>query len=127
MNRFSYDKILNGVDALLAETLRLKAIGISVIEFPTHLNSKKDIFEFVKREFPLDPFVEGEKSWDALADSIGGGVEQLRNTGVVVLIKALAKKQWQLSSAAIEFIDILFQIKKEHLPIDMKIYFVNPV
>jgi hypothetical protein len=122
MNHSNYDKILNGVDALQAEILRLKMEGVSVIEFSTRLNTKKSIFEFAKKELPLDPYIEGEKSWDALADSIGGGFEKFRTKGVVMFIRTDASLQNQMSSAVIEFIDILSQIKREQLSNDMKIY-----
>ncbi len=87
------------------------------------LSTKKEIFEFAKNELPLDPFVEGEESWDALADSIGGGLEQFRGKGVVILVKNDANHRIQPSNVAIELIDIFFQIKKDQLSSEMKIYF----
>jgi hypothetical protein len=124
MNRFNYDKVFRESDTLHAEIVQLKVDEIPVIEFPASLCSKTDIFEFVKREMPLDPVIEGQ-SWDALADSLGGGLERFRAKGVVILVRIDLSEERQISSAVAEFIDILFQIKNEQLPNSIRIYLCN--
>ncbi|MCD2165358.1 hypothetical protein [Comamonas koreensis] len=126
MNSFNYDKIINEIDVFCAEISRLKSDGLFVIEFPMQFSSKNEIFEFVKAEFPLDPLIKGGKSWDALADSIGGGLEKFRANGVVVVMKYDTNNRCQSTSSMIEFIDILFQIRNEQIPDDMKIYLYLP-
>ncbi|UXC17254.1 hypothetical protein [Comamonas squillarum] len=126
MNSFNYDKIINEIDVFCAEISRLKSDGVFVIEFPMRFSSKNEIFEFVKTEFPLDPLIKGGKSWDALADSIGGGLEKFRTNGVVVVMKYDTNNKCQSTSSMIEFIDILFQIRNEQILDDMKIYLYLP-
>jgi hypothetical protein len=126
MSSFNYDKIINEIDDFCAEISRLKSEGVLIVEFPMQFSNKKEIFEFVKTEFPLDPLIKGEKSWDALADSIGGGVEKFRTNGVVVVMKYDTNNRCQTTSSMIEFIDILFQIRDEQIPDDMKIYLYLP-
>lgn len=127
MKIFPYEKVFTEPQLLGVEIHYLKNNGFSVIEFSTHLRDKKDIFEFVKKEFPLDPLLGEGNSWDALSDSIGGGIEQFRNTGVVVLVKNTLREREEPSAATIEFIDILFHIKEYQLFENMKIYlFLSP-
>ncbi|MFC3216595.1 hypothetical protein [Comamonas sp. JC664] len=63
---------------------------------------------------------------DALADSIGGGLEKFRTNGVVVVMKYDTNNKCQSTSSMIEFIDILFQIRNEQILDDMKIYLYLP-
>ncbi|MEN5182074.1 hypothetical protein ABE501_20160 [Comamonas testosteroni] len=126
MNSFNYDKIINEVDVFCAEISRLKADGVFIIEFPMQFSTKNEIFEFVKTKFPLDPLIKDGKSWDALADSVGGGLEKFRTNGVVVVIKYDANNRCQSTNSITEFIDILFQIRNEQIPNDMKIYLYLP-
>ncbi|GAB2724857.1 hypothetical protein [Comamonas sediminis] len=126
MNSFNYDKIINEIDGFDAEISRLRSDGVFIVEFPMQLSTKNEIFEFVKTEFPLDPLIKGGKNWDALADSIGGGLEKFRTNGIVAVMKYDANNSCQSSSSTIEFIDILFQIRNEQIPDDMKIYLYLP-
>lgn len=126
MFSFNYDKIINEIDDFCAETSRLKSEGVFIVEFPMQFSTKNEIFEFVKTEFPLDPLIKGGKSWDALADSIGGGLEKFRTNGVVVVMKYDTNNRCQSTSSMIEFIDTLFQIRNEQILDDMKIYLYLP-
>lgn len=126
MNSFNYDKIINEIDDFRAEISRLKSDGVFIVEFPMQFSTKNEIFEFVKTEFPLDPLIKGGKSWDALADSIGGGLEKFRTNGVMVVMKYDTNNRCQSTSSMIEFIDILFQIRNEQILDDMKIYLYLP-
>ena len=49
--------------------------GAAVLALPDGIASKPDFFDAARSLFPLDPpLVRGEDSWDALTDSLRGGL-----------------------------------------------------
>lgn len=50
------------------------ANGDAVFELAPKDNTRQSLFDAVRTSLPLDPPVEGSRSWDALSDSIFGGL-----------------------------------------------------
>jgi hypothetical protein len=122
MKIFPYDKVFTKSILLSEEISRLANSGYSVLELPANLGTKEDIFEFVRNEFILDPLLGAGNSWDALADSIGGGMERHRSTGIMILVRNKSMARKEISTAREELIDILFQLKREQQLEKMKMY-----
>jgi Barstar (barnase inhibitor) len=70
-------------DAAKDEAIRTGA-SVFVISTAGAAN-RADVFDRVRASLPLDPPLVGSKSWDALADSLWGGVDSL-DASVVVII-----------------------------------------
>jgi hypothetical protein len=56
-----------------------------IFRLPRFLASKKEFFEGVRGVFPLDPPLEGALSWDALDDSLWGGLDSLKDDRIVIV------------------------------------------
>ena len=125
MKQFAYDESFDDVRLLEDELSKLKASGWSIFEFPAEIGGKKEIFDYAKRTFPLDPPIGLGSSWDALSDSIGGGIEKLRGGGVVIVVKYNSRHK-SSSAAAMELIDILFGIKEFQFLNSMRMYCYRP-
>lgn len=125
MKLFPYDEVLDEPKLLNEKISDLKSLGFLIINFSFSASSKNNIFEFVNKEFPLDPLLEPGFSWDALSDSIGGGLEKFRHPGILVIVKNSLSKSEKPSPSEIEFIDILFHLKKNQLFESMKIFLLS--
>lgn len=126
MKNFHYEKIFTEQSSLDEEISQLERAGYLIREFPADLQNKEEVFKFVKTTFPLDPVLESGNNWDALSDSVGGGMEQFRNIGVMVIVKYMHSNEKHSSVAALEFIEILFHIKKYQLLEKMRIFSYSP-
>ena len=49
------------------------------------LVNRDSFFEAVRRSLPLDPPLVGTRSWDALSDSLWGGLDALNNNRIVII------------------------------------------
>jgi hypothetical protein len=63
----------------------LKRHGWSVFELPSNISTKEDFFEALRCTLPLDPSLHGNRSWDALADSLWGGLDGLQDENIALV------------------------------------------
>ncbi|NKI96516.1 barstar family protein [Rhizobacter sp. SG703] len=77
---FSIDEL--EVEKVVAECERR---GWRVFRLPTNLSSKDEFFEGVRRVLPLDPILQSNRSWDALADSLWAGLDGLDEEKIVII------------------------------------------
>ena len=60
------------------------ANGAAVFEFKSGPATTAGLFEAIRGSLPLDPPVIGSSSWDALSDSLWGGLDSLDQREVVL-------------------------------------------
>ncbi|MFT4113558.1 barstar family protein [Silvibacterium sp.] len=48
--------------------------GWLVLSLPSRISTREDFFNAVRDTLPLDPALSGNRSWDALADSLWSGL-----------------------------------------------------
>jgi hypothetical protein len=71
------------VDALVKQA---KEEGRATYVLPgTEIRSSQSFFEAIRAALPLDPPIVGSRSWDALSDSLWGGLDSLDATRVLIL------------------------------------------
>lgn len=75
------------IDALEAEhaAAEREREGWRIFRLPTAISSKDDFFEGVRQTLPLDPPLQSNRSWDALADSLWAGLDSLPESKVVIV------------------------------------------
>lgn len=79
-----------------AQIIRQRELaGWRVFSFPNSLKSRDDFFEAVRTTFPLDPPLQSNRSWDALSDSLWGGIDSLADREILIV--------WPNSTAMKEF------------------------
>ncbi|MEM9067995.1 MAG: barstar family protein [Myxococcota bacterium] len=86
MNRFVVDT-KTSVPALIA-SLESRGCDVRVMEDP---QTKGEFFDEVKRLFDLDPPLVGWDSWDALSDSLWGGLDRMEAPLVALIWRGGAK------------------------------------
>lgn len=59
--------------------------GWRIFRVPAQISSKDDFFEGVRSTFPLDLVLRTNQSWNALADSLWGGLDGLADQRIVVV------------------------------------------
>jgi Barstar (barnase inhibitor) len=59
--------------------------GYRVFLLPNNIKDKRAFFEGIRRTLPLDPPVVSDRSWDALSDSVWGGLHSL-DAGSIAII-----------------------------------------
>jgi hypothetical protein len=59
--------------------------GWRVFRLPTGIVTREDFFEGVRRTLPLDPAVHGNRSWDALSDSLWSGLDELQDERILIV------------------------------------------
>src|SRR6266849_4353557 len=59
--------------------------GWRIFRMPRFLSSTKEFFEGVRGVFPLDPPLGGALNWDALNDSLWGGLDSLKDDRIVIV------------------------------------------
>jgi len=52
---------------------------------PSDIKGRNDFFWAIRDRFPLDPPIESNHSWDALEDSIFGGLSELETNQLIIL------------------------------------------
>lgn len=73
-------------DAELARLLgEPEADGIQTYVLPRGLNSRQAFFDAVRATLPLDPPIVGDRSWDALSDSLWGGLDALASERLLIV------------------------------------------
>jgi hypothetical protein len=66
-------------------SLAASSAGARVFAFSTEgASSRADFFSAVRANLPLDPPLIGSRSWDALSDSLWGGIDGLDASIVVI-------------------------------------------
>ena len=64
----------------------LAAQGWTVFELPgTEISDHSSFFDAVRRSLPLSPPLLGDASWDALSDSIWGGLDELEADRIAIV------------------------------------------
>lgn len=60
-------------------------MGAAIFAFSTQgASTRADFFDAVRASLPLDPPLVGSRSWDALSDSLWGGIEALDASIVLI-------------------------------------------
>jgi hypothetical protein len=59
--------------------------GWRVFRLPIGIASREAFFEGVRRTLPLDPLLHTNRSWDALSDSLWGGIDGLADKKIAVV------------------------------------------
>jgi len=75
------DLIVSKADAEGARLLILTTVGTG---------NRAAFFDAVRRDLPLDPPLLGSESWDALSDSVWGGLDLLESSVIVILWRGAA-------------------------------------
>lgn len=59
--------------------------GWRIYRLPAAMSSKDDFFTGVRQALPLNPSLQSNRSWDALADSLWAGLDALPESKIVVV------------------------------------------
>jgi len=59
--------------------------GWRVFVLPGGINDKKKLFDAIRSALPLDPPVFGDRSWEALSDSLWGGLDSLNAKKIAII------------------------------------------
>lgn len=62
----------------------LEALGWRVIVLPRGMSDRKSFFDGIRSAAPLDPQLVGDRVWDALDDSLWGGLLDLEEKNVAM-------------------------------------------
>lgn len=75
-----------GAAADLASAVRVASIvGAAIFSLSTTgASTRADFFDAVRASLPLDPPLVGSRSWDALLDSLRGGIEEVGAALIVI-------------------------------------------
>jgi Barstar (barnase inhibitor) len=52
---------------------------------PGGIKDKRAFFEGIRKSLPLDPLVVGDRSWDALSDSLWGGLYNVDTSSIAII------------------------------------------
>jgi len=69
--------------AQIAQDLMLE--GWKVFFLPSNMSNKEQFFAGVRQVLPLDPPVYGNRSWDAMSDSLWSGLDGLHERRIVIV------------------------------------------
>lgn len=100
------------VDELTAEKVMHAAHtdGKRVFCFPSHIASKDQFFDGMRATFPLDPPLHGYHGWDALADSLWSGLDELQEQDIVIVWRDSRYMQMQAVEDFAIALDILHDL-----------------
>ncbi len=79
--------------------------GWKVLRLPAGISSKDEFFEGVRQTLPLDPPLESNRSWDALADSLWSGLDALSDENILIVwpdasrMEALAADEFAIANS----------------------------
>jgi Barstar (barnase inhibitor) len=59
--------------------------GSRVFMLPSGIKDKRAFFEGIRKSLPLDPPILGYHSWDALSDSLWGGLEGVDASEIAII------------------------------------------
>ncbi|RQZ04825.1 hypothetical protein DIE15_36320 [Burkholderia sp. Bp9031] len=75
--------VIDSIEAKgIAEECRCS--GWLVIFLPEKIASKNQFFDAIRDNCPLDPPLQSNRSWDALADSLWSGLDEVDNEKIVI-------------------------------------------
>lgn len=77
---FSVDKA--NADKIILDS---KREGMRIFCLPEKISSKDEFFDGVRNTLPLDPPLHSNRSWDALADSLWSGLDELEDENIVIV------------------------------------------
>ncbi|MFG2974444.1 hypothetical protein ACGFYY_15815 [Streptomyces sp. NPDC048331] len=84
---------------------------VCLLRLRTNGSGDRDaIFEAFRRDLPMDPPVQSARSWEALSDSLFGGLFSLTSTRVVILWEDDARHESIRAGAAAEALSILTEV-----------------
>jgi hypothetical protein len=63
----------------------LNALGYRVFRLPERIASRAEFFGAMRALLPLDPPMQSDRSWDALSDSLWGGLDALPEARIALL------------------------------------------
>jgi len=72
---------------------------------PSDIMGRNDFFLAIREIFPLDPAIESSRSWDALEDSIFGGLSELKTNHIGIhwpnsaLMERLAPQEYNIAKS----------------------------
>ena len=68
-------------------TVRREAIesGFKVFVLPAGIDSRESFFDAVRKTLPMDPPIISSRSWDALSDSLWGGLYSVDEDRIVIV------------------------------------------
>lgn len=69
----------------MEEVAQYRLEGWRVFDLPKGISSKTAFFDGVRSTLPLDPPVQGNQSWDALADSLWSGLDSLTDDMILIV------------------------------------------
>jgi hypothetical protein len=90
----------------------LNALGYRIFRLPECISSRSEFFAAIRSILPLDPPMQSDRSWDALSDSLWGGLDALPETRIVLLwpdsatLKSAAPSDFRLA------VDVLADVSK---------------
>lgn len=85
----------------------LEALGWHVFVLPEGVTDKRSFFQAVRDTIPLDPPLLGDRSWEALSDSLWSGLDSLDAKNVAMLwpgsatMAALARDDFAVATASL--------------------------
>jgi Barstar (barnase inhibitor) len=80
-----HEVTLEAADSAAQEAAR---IGAAVFVLSTEgASTRAEFFDAVRTNLPLDPPLIGSRSWDALSDSLWGGIDSVDASAVVIIWK----------------------------------------
>jgi Barstar (barnase inhibitor) len=59
--------------------------GDRVFLLPSGIKDRRAFFEGIRKSLPLDPPIVSNYSWDALADSLWGGLDSVDASGIAII------------------------------------------
>jgi hypothetical protein len=68
-----------------AMTREAESSGFRVFVLPSGIDSRESFFDAVRETFPMDPPLLGSRSWDALSDSLGGGLYSIDEDRILIV------------------------------------------
>jgi len=100
---------IHRVDSLDVAAIRREAAAAAVFVLPPTIGDGVSFFDACRATFPLDPpLYDGSRSWDALADSLCGGLDQLEVRRLVILwpaaraMETAASKDFEIALSVFE-------------------------
>ena len=70
------------LETLVAEA---KTAGFKVLLLKQGISTREALFDAVRQSLPLDPPIVSSRSWDALSDSLWGGLASLDQDRILIL------------------------------------------
>jgi hypothetical protein len=63
----------------------LRSSGWRVYVLPADIDARDSFFDAIRAQFPLDPPLTTNRSWDALSDSLFEGLSQLADNRIAII------------------------------------------